>query len=111
MSTASVVCQDCGELFYVTSEERWKRVCRFCYRREMDARKHVPLLEREIARLRQEIAELTYKLNFKAGKTKVDLDAARLRQLLQLCHPDKHKGSKTATVITQWLLDARREVA
>ncbi len=31
----------------------------------------------------------------------------RMRQLLHLCHPDKHSGSKTANEITQWLLEMR----
>jgi hypothetical protein len=36
------------------------------------------------------------------------LDATRLRQLLQLCHPDKHNGSRTAVEVTQWLLSQRK---
>jgi transcriptional regulator with XRE-family HTH domain len=34
----------------------------------------------------------------------VPIDGARLRQLLQLVHPDKHGGSKAANDITAWLL-------
>lgn len=33
---------------------------------------------------------------------------AHVRQLLQLCHPDKHAGSKTASDITAWLLKIPR---
>lgn len=36
------------------------------------------------------------------------LDPARIRQLLQLCHPDRHAGSPAATDATQWLLAQRR---
>lgn len=39
----------------------------------------------------------------------VSIDTTRLRQLLQLCHPDKHSGSKTANDITAWLNRIRRQ--
>jgi hypothetical protein len=35
------------------------------------------------------------------------LDTTRVRQLLQLCHPDKHGGSQASTQATQWLLTQR----
>jgi hypothetical protein len=33
------------------------------------------------------------------------LTLPRWRQLVQLCHPDKHQESKTATEVSQWLQD------
>lgn len=30
-----------------------------------------------------------------------------LKRLIQLCHPDKHGGSKSATIATEWLLKQR----
>ena len=39
---------------------------------------------------------------------RVQIETRRLRQLIQLCHPDKHGNSATANDITQWLL-AQRE--
>jgi hypothetical protein len=35
------------------------------------------------------------------------LDQARIRQLLQLAHPDKHNGSAAANDATRWLLEKR----
>ncbi|MGO8854940.1 MAG: helix-turn-helix domain-containing protein [Steroidobacteraceae bacterium] len=35
------------------------------------------------------------------------LDKRRIRQLLQLCHPDKHDGSKAAHDVTAWLNSLR----
>ena len=35
------------------------------------------------------------------------IDPQRLRQLLNLCHPDKHGDSTTAVEVTQWLLALR----
>jgi transcriptional regulator with XRE-family HTH domain len=39
--------------------------------------------------------------------TMVPIDQARLRQLLQLCHPDRHGNSKVATEVTAWLNQMR----
>ena len=50
---------------------------------------------------------------FEAGKAagrqnaSVALDKTRLRELLQLSHPDKHNGSPLAQRITQWLNEQR----
>ena len=38
----------------------------------------------------------------------VAIDSTRFRELLQLCHPDKHANSKTATEVTAWLNQLRR---
>lgn len=38
----------------------------------------------------------------------VPITGPRLRQLLQLCHPDKHANSATATDVTAWLNQIRR---
>lgn len=39
--------------------------------------------------------------------TMVAIDDARRRQLLQLCHPDRHGNSKVATEVTAWLNQMR----
>ncbi|MBC8284899.1 MAG: hypothetical protein H8E32_13870 [Nitrospinae bacterium] len=30
--------------------------------------------------------------------------------LIQLCHPDKHKGSKLSNEVTRWLLEEREKI-
>lgn len=35
-------------------------------------------------------------------------DDSRIRQLLQLCHPDRHRNSQAATDATAWLLSLRK---
>lgn len=35
------------------------------------------------------------------------LEGSRIRQLLQLCHPDKHGNSPVANDVTAWLLKQR----
>jgi transcriptional regulator with XRE-family HTH domain len=39
---------------------------------------------------------------------KPTLPPERLRQLLQLCHPDKHGSSRASVAATQWLLSLRK---
>ena len=38
------------------------------------------------------------------------IDQRRLTQLCQLCHPDKHAGSKLATEVFHWLQEVRKEL-
>ena len=38
----------------------------------------------------------------------IEIGKKRLRQLLLLCHPDKHKGHATSLDVTKWLLDLRQ---
>jgi hypothetical protein len=40
-----------------------------------------------------------------------DIDAAMVRRLILLCHPDRHDNSTEANEVTGWLLDVRREVS
>lgn len=50
---------------------------------------------------------------YQSGRASVQaspLDDAHLRELLQLCHPDKHRGSALAVRVTSWL-NSLREVA
>jgi hypothetical protein len=63
-----------------------------------------------IKRLQQKVEDLR-SINLSLMRTTIapgaalDLDADRVRELLQLCHPDKHHGSALANKATRWLLD------
>ena len=92
----TLICADCGDVFYVPERDSWKTVCRFCYRGEMKAAKRVEELEAQIAGM------LT------TGN--ITIDRRRWRQLLQLCHPDRHDGSASATDCAQWLNQIRDSV-
>jgi len=95
----AVLCADCGQQFHVMEAERWKRVCRFCYRKEMRAKDELKALRAELELLRR------------WRPRPESLDPARIRQLLQLCHPDKHGNSRLACEVTQWLLRQKRSAA
>lgn len=38
----------------------------------------------------------------------VELSDARLKQLLHLCHPDRHSGSAMSTDVFQWLQEIKK---
>jgi len=85
---AAVLCTDCGQMFHVVESERWKSVCRFCYRKEMRARDEVAALRAHIGQLRRQ--------RWQPHGAAEGLDRARVRRLVQLCHPDKHASSTLA---------------
>lgn len=58
---------------------------------------------RENERLRCEVD----RLRVLAAQPKVALDAVTIRQIIQMCHPDRNGGSALATTITQKLLKMR----
>lgn len=91
-------CRICGA---DAGPEKWRTLCRSCFK-EMKRREEEATV-REIDNLRAEIG----RLNVLTAK-QTTIPAARLRQLIQLCHPDKHNGSATSNEVTQWLLEMRK---
>lgn len=74
-------CSDCGQHFPRKADEVWKRLCLPCWRKSKG------------------LATTT---------AAPAIEPTRLRQLLQLCHPDKHGGSELANAVTAWLLSLRK---
>lgn len=68
-------------------------------------------LEQQAFRQGYEAAEeelsTAYDRGFAAGVEASRPPKELLKRLIQLCHPDKHDGSKTATEVTQFLLSLR----
>jgi hypothetical protein len=77
-------CHECGQHFPRKADESWKRLCLPCWRKSkgISAAATAP--------------------------ASPALDPTRIRQLLQLTHPDRHGGSSLANEVTAWLLDLRR---
>ena len=86
MTTA--ICRDCGARFQRDLDEGWKVRCLPCW-----------------ARLKQASAAPR-----RAADPIRDEVRDRLRELLMLCHPDKHGGSPLSTRTTQWLLSLRDRI-
>lgn len=82
-------CSDCGSMFPRAAGEGWKLRCLPCWRAMRTQREAAPV----------------------PAVTATPIEPARVRQLIQLCHPDRHGGSPLAHDVTAWLLGLRREAA
>lgn len=64
----------------------------------------------QLAAARQEGYELGYSQGVLKGEQNVKqfgLTMERWRQLMSLCHPDKHNGAEKAVAVTQWLAEQK----
>ncbi|QXP83016.1 hypothetical protein [Methylococcus sp. Mc7] len=112
-------CPECGAEFY--RDAAWKRICLPCYLAKKRARN---------PNARGDICEALYAERARRRKAERDLGAAQtrvlllevelhnarrqtgiepqmLKRLIQLCHPDRHGGSRAAQTATDWLLRQR----
>lgn len=109
----SGTCTRCGSRFYREPDAEWKRLCLDCWKATKARTAH---------RTKGDADECLrwYRNGFEAGRAaalvevspsgEATIDAARLRQLIRLCHPDLHGGSDLATGVTAWLLGLREKV-
>lgn len=110
-------CPICGRRF--VQDEPWKKVCLDCWKKQKAASSVVKVDAGEVQALRDraefyerkflELAQENCRLRQQGTLQSSIKD--RLRDLIFLCHPDKHDGDHKATEVTAWLLDVRREVA
>ena len=122
MSVAN--CIDCQLPF--VADESWKRRCVGCWKKEKEwdltvgdkaflamQEKYVLLLgaleqmEAHMAAMSGRIEELERAQRPSVGIT---LNDRQIKKLLSLCHPDKHRGSKTSHEVTRWLLRQRERL-
>jgi len=101
-------CTRCGSRFHREPEAEWKRLCLDCWKATKARTTH---------RTKADADECLrwYRQGFEAGRAEAQtgpaqFDRQRLRELLQLAHPDKHGGSALAVRVTQWLNDLKRGV-
>ncbi|MBK6278762.1 MAG: hypothetical protein IPF57_11805 [Gammaproteobacteria bacterium] len=96
-------CTDCGAWFAREAGETWKVRCLDCWKASKAAREGGTCHEGAMCRR-------CYEAGVAAGRsiTATVLDKVRLRELIQLAHPDKHAGSALAVRVTAWLNDQRR---
>jgi len=101
-----VTCTACGAGFFRGADEPWKRLCLSCWRRKKSGTESHS----------STTCAACYQRGLAAGRAeapaapRTTLDKARLRELMQLVHPDKHNGSSLAVRVTQWLNELRRTV-
>ena len=95
-------CRDCGQMF--NPEKDFHAVCWTCWHES--AADNPDSTRFEIARLRDQLESLQRRL---ARPRPLPLDAAAIRWILQLVHPDKHNNSPRANAVTVALLHMREE--
>jgi len=123
-------CEVC-ELPFV-SEREWEKLCLLCWKESReykltkgdlafrDMRDEYVSLEQSFSELEDELKALQEerdKLRAAAKKLLREAKASReessglskdrVKDLVKLCHPDKHKGSELAEAMTKWLLSQR----
>ena len=90
-------CRTCGAGF--TTDKDWAKQCLPCWR----DRRNGGQADDDLTRARERIKELEWELKA-ASRSTPGLDATMRRRLIQLCHPDKHRGSVASQEATKWLL-------
>ena len=121
--TTIATCVDCSGTFDRPESERWKSRCFACWKRSKATPKSAEpdayAAGYRAGRL-EGLAERmsAYQRGYEAGHASAisiceagpaPLDRARIRQLLQLAHPDKHNQSPLAGEVTAWLLSLRKD--
>lgn len=118
-------CTDCGGDFWRDDGEPWKVRCLDCWKAHKAAKENARQdraaneSKHRDHNLDDREREAWYRRGYEAGHAAAiaisegppsPIDKGRLRELLQLCHPDKHAGSALAAKVTQWLNEIKRGV-
>ena len=92
-------CVDCGARFRAPNSSQ--RRCRRCFG---------ALKERDEAEGRQDAYDAAWDSGYRSGRLSA-LNMELLHDLIQLCHPDRHRGRvDLATRVTQKLLELREHI-
>lgn len=114
-------CSDCDLPFQHTEEESYKTYCMPCFKKSkgwnltasdsayIEMQKEQALLLRRAAELEAQNTRLKskYRMLSKKVAEKQATPSLPIKDLLRLCHPDRHQNSPLATKITQWLLSQK----
>jgi len=106
------VCESCGKCY--PRPEAWARTCLICFKNKkgfelVKGDLNFLWAQTELERIQKALAEANQALAQRkaAPSSDVDIDPETLKNLIKLCHPDKHDNSETATRATQFLLEIR----
>jgi hypothetical protein len=98
-------CRECKGVFF--AQEDWNTTCICCWKES----KEMDLLggDRQVREFQALVEKLQEELLFQELKQALPttLKGKKLKDLIFLCHPDKHQDSKKAKEVTQWLLEQR----
>jgi len=104
------ICTDCGSRFYRQPDETWKRRCLPCWKASKATARPTDLDDEYLQWFQRGFDAGRQFAEADVRREPIPFDQNRLRQLLQLCHPDKHGGSDLAQRVTQWLNEVKRRV-
>lgn len=107
-------CDLCQKPF--PAEESWQNKCLVCWKED----KGYDLTKGDKAFIAMQAAYSDMRVALKSAEKralrnrgvpddKSGLSPGKIKVLLKLCHPDKHKNSEQATEVTKWLLAQRRK--
>ncbi|WP_045211758.1 J domain-containing protein [Desulfonatronovibrio magnus] len=110
-------CIDCGRGFWAERGETWKVRCISCWKQQKEQKQHANSSDHEsmlralIAKVRDlqiENNNLRTEIGFMTanGTRQSDIPSklkAKYRDLIFLCHPDKHDGHPKAVEVASWL--------
>jgi len=108
-------CPDCGQNFH--ADQPWKWLCLSCYiqrkrsQTENQTQQTIKKLQRRVQTLEMENAEL----RFRTFQPEPDGDVVkglrdRWKDLILLCHPDRHSDNTRAHEATVWLNQIRKNL-
>ncbi len=112
------ICATCHKPFF--RDEDWKITCLICFKTERAydlyaGDKQMVLLQTALHDLTERLkehahdAEVWKRRAQKMRQKRTPLTKEQIRDLVILCHPDKHGSTKKATEITQWLLSLKED--
>lgn len=112
-----VRCPRCGSEFY--KDEPWKKICVDCWLKAKGKSKSAPTSQ--ALNMREELEAVRSQLRYyiaRCAKLEREIEqqqsvsglAGHIRDMIFLCHPDKHGDSPKATATTAWLLEVRKEL-
>ena len=107
------LCVICGRYFIDQSSTGWAKKCILCWKTEQGyawgkADYALKALQEEFYAQSQRLEELENPENQLAIEFN-GLNEIRLKTLLKLCHPDRHKNSEESSSITKWLLQLKQD--
>lgn len=111
-------CDECQKPFF--RDEEWKTTCLVCFKCTSGyslygADKQIILFQDALHDLTDKIKKYAYDADLwkrraiSAKEKKAPFTQQQIKDLIRLCHPDKHGGTKKATEMTQWLLSLKEE--
>lgn len=97
-----VSCRECGKRF--EAQATWQKLCRTCYRERERER-----TGRLVAKAYEEGRRCGYEEGYRTASRRSRLSPALLRELVTLCHPDRHPPERfeLANRITAELVSMR----